>query len=129
MVYLRPHHLVCLLSFQGNGYDDVFVKKLAQIVSTLKRNSDKKIITIVNNRSDDVCKFCPKNKSGVCEEQQEIVRLDVAFAKILDLGKGKVFSFDSLKEIIKNISAEEFKTVCGECRWFGICYNSLYQPL
>ncbi|MDR0580607.1 MAG: DUF1284 domain-containing protein [Holosporaceae bacterium] len=118
MIFLRPHHLVCLQGFRGEGYSDAFVVAVKEVVSTLNNSRHAKIITVIN-QCDDVCEHCPKMVNNQCEEEQEIVKLDAHFAKILKLCTGDTVSLFEIQEIARKQLLPP--KICGDCRWFDIC--------
>ena len=36
MIYLRAHHILCILQFRGYGYSDEFIKNMQNIMNRLK---------------------------------------------------------------------------------------------
>lgn len=54
---LRPHHLMCIQSYVGKGYDEDFVKVMDKITYEL-RNNKEYLINIVFS-TDDICVACP----------------------------------------------------------------------
>lgn len=125
MISLRAHHLVCLQSFQGKGYDDAFVSHASGLLDRLLDNAERKIITVAN-KCDDLCEFCPNNWNGKCEDEQKIAALDDCYAKLLEVSFGDVVSFlEARRKIAERISKEQFEQICGDCKWHDICRNNL----
>jgi hypothetical protein len=50
-IRLRPHHLLCVLTFVGRGYDEAFTANLAAIVERLDGGTE---IALVED-ADDIC--------------------------------------------------------------------------
>ena len=69
---LRGHHLLCLQGFQGYGYDENFVKNMAEINQS--RKLDDTTISITNE-ADDICKACPNLKNNLCENNAQNERI------------------------------------------------------
>jgi hypothetical protein len=123
-VHLRPHHLVCLLSFQGRGYNDVFVAETGNIVEIMKAEPKKKLVRVVSG-CDDVCEYCPKNNNNLCENELMVSNLDAFFFKKLNFFEGNIMSFEEINAKVKTLSAGDFFDICFGCRWFDICRKNL----
>ena len=125
-VNLRTHHLVCLQSFIGKGYNDVFVANVFRILGYLKKYKDKKSI-VVDNKVDVLCMYCPNNSGFKCNEELRIKILDEKFSTILQSSEGEIFSMQEItKKIANNLSEKDFSEICGNCCWVTICKNSLF---
>jgi hypothetical protein len=118
---LRPHHLVCLLSFQGKGYSEVFVSKTSKIIETMKTAPKKKLVSVING-CDDICEYCPKNSHSLCKDEDKVSDLDAKFSQKLNFFEGNILSLNDIKERVKILSVEEFCEICSGCCWFCICY-------
>jgi len=125
MFKFRPHHLICNLCFQGNGYNARFTKRLAAINKTLLTNPHTKYIQIVNG-TDDICIRCPKNKAGKCEHETSTALIDDSYYTILRLSIGEIVSLNDV--IIKTkrfLSMNSFRDICGQCPWKHLCEPAL----
>ncbi len=122
---LRAHHLVCLQSFQGKGYNNEFVKNMKEAVDFLHANPDTPVIEVIDS-SDSLCKVCPNNKSGKCKDEENIRLLDENYSKMLKIKQGDKVSLNLIKMAFsKNITYEIFQKICNDCCWKYICENNL----
>lgn len=128
IIKFRPHHFLCTIAYQGMGYSKDFVTNYDFIAKQIKNNENIKIE--VTNVLDSICASCPHKiiKSNSCTEQDKIMKLDSAHAKILNLKNKQVISFYEAKEKIKqNMTLELFYEACKPCEWqsLGICEKAL----
>jgi hypothetical protein len=123
-IYLRPHHLICIMNFRGEGYSDLFVIEMGKIVDSIKRNRYQKIICLVPH-CDDICKHCSKKCGERCEDEDQISKLDAISFKVLNLSYSDSFCWTEIQRAVEtHLSLEEFEDTCCECQWFRICRNA-----
>lgn len=125
MITLRPHHILCIQNYKGEGYSFEFTKNMDKIVESLKRNSMQEIK--ITFSTDDVCSKCP-NKQGedLCASNYKVKFIDNKVIKYLDL-KEDVYSYEYLINLLKEaININSFKDICGQCEWYkkGICKDT-----
>lgn len=129
-IQLRPHHLLCFLSFKGLGYSNEFVANYWQVVDKIK-NHDALIQIVFKN--DYICASCPHYiNQNLCQYQTKIKSLDKRHTEVLALGAGQVLSYAQVKELIKTkMSLEKFHKACNGCSWksLGICESTLMKLL
>ena len=70
---IRPHHMLCMQFFEGKGYSDGFVASMAAIKEKLEKEDPQ--VEIVEG-TDDVCKNCPHNMGGACENEDSVRQHD-----------------------------------------------------
>ena len=68
MIKIRPHHLLCMRAYIGNGYSEEFKIEMEKVIKELKvyneflksdnLNNDIKKVNIVFN-TDSLCEKCP----------------------------------------------------------------------
>lgn len=122
MITLRPHHILCIQNYKGEGYSFEFTKNMDKIVENLKSNSMQEIK--ITFSTDDVCSKCP-NKQGedLCISNYKVKFIDNKVIKYLDL-KEEVYRYEYLINLLKEaINRNSFKDICGQCEWYkkGIC--------
>lgn len=83
MIKLRPHHLLCLIGWEGHGYDQAFTDNFNRIAAAVKTGDSIPIFAGKNeNRytvpgfsvrlvagNDDICACCPKVETADCREE------------------------------------------------------------
>lgn len=118
---------MCLKGFQGYGYNSDFVKNMTEVNS--KRKLDQTTI-ILTNSEDDICKFCPNLKNGLCENEEQnkrIVEMDNEVLKKLDISKehNAVKLFKKIDSIFN--TQDSVSKICFKCKWQDKCL--FYQKL
>jgi hypothetical protein len=120
-IKLRPHHLMCGLCFQGDGYSQEFVDNIAAIKKRIEEDDTADIIELVSG-CDDVCKKCPHKQQSGCEFDEKVLRLDAAYLQSLVLQYGQIISMEKLTASIRHkMDLKKFDENCGNCSWFHLC--------
>jgi len=129
MPLLRGHHLICLQFFNGEGYDETFIKNLRD---TLKRTSNEEIT--ISSGADDVCESCSylkKDRCGYSENaDKEILDMDKKALELLDHSYNDKVRWNELTNKLPGIFPKWFSLYCRECEWRSACEkNDLFQQL
>ncbi len=130
MIKFRPHHFLCNLGFQGNGYSPEFTENFRLINAlTVGAAGDAGRVEIeVTLETDSICGPCPNRNQSRCATQDKIDRLDEAHAEILSLKDGERLTWvEALARIKKEFSLEKFHKACAPCSWkdSGYCESAL----
>ena len=117
---LRPHHILCISHFIGNGYDERFVLNMTEIVTALS-NDNPHVALVVG--ADAICSACPHNTQGGCDQQEKVVRYDTACLSLLGLHEGDTLPWQQLHRLAKDhiLDAGRLVKVCGDCGWYALC--------
>ncbi len=68
MIKIRPHHLLCIHSFVGKGYNDEFIENMSSIVNAIKNSEELDLNVSIS--FDEICLKCPlKKNENLCESQ------------------------------------------------------------
>lgn len=125
MPALRGHHLICLNFFQGEGYDEVFIKNLKEILSKVEQESIR-----ITEGIDDVCKSCPYFKNNRCEYEEgadeEIRRQDEMALRLLNIQVGELINWEEIKKRLPEIFSQWYEKYCYDCDWLNVCENNHY---
>ena len=125
-VEFRPHHFLCTLGFQGEGYSSDFVRNYKEIVSKISQEDT--MIEVVGGM-DSICAPCPNNIDGIlCTSQAHISKLDQNHLSALGLKIGDKISWNDAKKLIKSkVQPQDLKILCAGCEWYdyGMCTSSL----
>jgi len=124
-ILLRPHHLICMHGFVGNGYSDEFAKHFAAVICQIKNGEA--VIQVTHNL-DDVCSTCPNVCHTVCDNQKMVEDLDKAYEEVLAVHENELLMWDELLERIRtHLTIEKFHEICPHCSWkqFGYCEKGL----
>ncbi len=146
IITLRAHHLLCSRLFTGHGYDDRFTERMGEAVSRMRVGHYKNPVAYPMSDAvklicscDYVCEMCPNriNESGIkdkpdlcgCRLGTEDVHLkDKLTLKYTGLRENEAYTLEALEKAVRNITAVQFKDICGACRWYkeGYCrYEAL----
>jgi uncharacterized protein len=131
-ITFRPHHFMCALSFQGNGYSPAFVANFAAIMQQLNAPEGNAVEIAVVDHTDSICEPCPSRLGKACQTQEKITRLDNAHAQVLQISPGQTLTWGAAKQRIGDLmSLENFHQACEGCSWksFGICEGVLTKFL
>lgn len=127
MLLLRPHHLLCLLFYEGKGYSESFVRNMNNVNAYL--NSHSKVQILLVDGSDCICSCCPKRReNGACESLQKVERLDADVLHTFWLKIGRYYDYCKLTaRIQKMLDVRTMQKLCCECEWYvrGICGKGL----
>ena len=120
MVRLRPHHLLCLRHFQGQGYSPDFTRNMARISSALHGDIFQDVL--IMQGADDLCAVCPHlSVSGLCEKEEQVSTYDSCTSQQFGVNGG-VYEYRQLqKRIDKELTAAMLGRICAGCAWLDIC--------
>lgn len=123
-VRLRPHHLLCILTYVGRGYSPAFTANMTLIAERLAAGE---AIEIVEG-PDDICAPLLDEPEPHCH-RPEIIDRDLRAAD--DLSRlvglpvlaGSRFSLgqDQLRRLRAAMADGQARSACGGCEWNGLC--------
>lgn len=127
---LRPHHLLCIQSYSGKGYNDAFVENMNRITERL-RNEDKTSVEIVFS-DDDLCACCPNlQKDGFCRDNEKVTSYDKKVTGYFHIEEKTYTYQDITREIRRRMTPEILADICKDCEWYPtsackrvLCENS-----
>jgi hypothetical protein len=123
-VSIRPHHLLCMLTYLGKGYTPAFVDNYSAIVQRL---NDGEPVELVDG-PDDLCQ--PMLNEPGCQCRNESVRhrdrtatADIAQALGRQLESGKSFVLDRqvLSLLREAFAMGTIRKACEGCEWQILC--------
>jgi hypothetical protein len=125
----RGHHLICLQFFNGDGYDENFIKNLRDTLS----RADGELVT-VGWGADDICASCLYLRDGKCGQSDGadtvILQMDRKALELLGISIGKRVMWDMLRGEMQNVFPQWFSFYCRECEWRDACgKSSFYRRL
>lgn len=120
VVLLRPHHLLCIAHFVGNGYDDRFIANMTKVISTLDK--DNPLVRLVVGE-DSICRACPHNIDGICEQDHKVRRYDASSLSLCGLHEDDELPWYHLLRLAEDriLDAGQLCMVCGDCGWYSLC--------
>ena len=75
--------------------------------------------------TDDVCKNCPHNMSGACENEDSVRQHDKrVYDKVIET-VGNSAKWSSITKAIREniIDSGKMRETCGKCQWSDICFK------
>ncbi|AFL49242.1 hypothetical protein ABIE78_004992 [Sinorhizobium fredii] len=124
MVRLRGHHLLCLLTFVGEGYTPAFTRNYLRIAGRL---SSGEAIEIVEG-PDDICAPMLDVREAHCRNDSVLDRDGKALAAVTDLlgislkaGSVLVLDGDRLERMRASFAVGTVRTACEDCEWSPLC--------
>jgi hypothetical protein len=123
-IRLRPHHLLCLLTYAGKGYSAAFVANFNAIAARLSAGED---ILIVSG-PDDICAPLLGEVGPHCLRDSVTERDRQAAASVgtllgYPIAEGLELQLHSalLRNMRDAFSSGRIRGACGGCEWFDLC--------
>lgn len=123
-VRLRPHHLLCLLTYVGKGYSPAFIAGLTAIAKRIDGGED----VVIVHGPDDICTPMLDDPTAHCRNATIDIR-DAAAA--YDVGKllgrgiraGIRLSLtpDIIAQMRKGFAKAQTRSACVRCDWADLC--------
>lgn len=121
---LRPHHLLCLLTYVGKGYNSTFVANFNAIAERIKRGEDIRIV----HGPDDICAGLLDEPDCHCfgesvRERDRLAAADMQAASGHPVSAGGAFVLDAatLGTMRRAFSRGAVRGACLGCQWEGLC--------
>ncbi|MCW0000371.1 DUF1284 domain-containing protein [Pararhizobium sp. YC-54] len=123
-IRLRPHHLLCMLTFVGRGYTQAFTENYIRIAARLSAGED----ILVVEGPDDVCApmLGEADHHCLCDSVTERdLKAWQAVEALLKVPAGPGASIrpdtDFLKRMREAFSAGSIREGCARCEWSPLC--------
>ena len=129
MARLRGHHLVCLHFYDGEGYDEPFIRNLEKVLAEVRREGAQ-----VVEGADDVCSLCLHRSEDHCTysaaADREIREMDRKALALLTLAPGDRADWKGTEETVVANFREWYAAHCFACSWRPVCEkNALFRQL
>lgn len=121
---LRPHHLLCIPHFTGNGYNPAFIAHLTAISSEIRANPKTPVKLVFG--CDDLCLMCPHMVDEKCVSAEKTKRMDSAVLRVCGLQSGCSAGWSYLFQTVKQniLQTDAFHEICGNCQWYALCRDT-----
>ncbi|WP_306864288.1 DUF1284 domain-containing protein [Neorhizobium galegae] len=123
-VRLRPHHLLCMLTFVGEGYSPAFVANYRRLAGRLSAGEPIEIVS----GPDDICAPLLSDEDAHCFGASVAGRDAAALADIAcllgrELEIGAVIASDPalFEKMRRAFSAGLTRRACTGCEWSSLC--------
>jgi len=129
-VQLRPHHLLCLLTYVGKGYTPDFVVNYDLIAKRLSSGEEIEVI----DGPDDVCQPLLCEKEPHCWRESVRRRdaqaaLDVGKLLGMEIGAGTRIGLDAALLLRMRTAYAQGVTqeACRGCEWSDLCHKTAIE--
>lgn len=128
VIPLRPHHLLCLLTFVGRGYSDSFARRLSAVAESLNRGTPARLIAgpdaicagLLGCTHDDG--HC-RRPSVAARDAEALRRLAPFFGGQLALG-AEIPNLPARRVALRTAyRAGAFAAACHGCPWERFCQD------
>ena len=125
---LRPHHLICLRLFRGQGYSTAFVENLEETLARARSAG-----AVVVEGVDDVCAACPGLADGRCAwapgSDEEVRRLDALALALLGRAPLDVIDWSAMEPDVLEALPDWDIGACPSCEWRAVCSGAIPRAL
>jgi hypothetical protein len=110
---------MCLAYFIGKGYSEGFTGHMQSMLELLEQDVPIRLTV----QTDEICKACPNNHSGICKDSMRVRTFDLGVLKACALQEGDVLPFFTFARAVQEnvIRSGKREEICGDCSWDGIC--------
>lgn len=123
-IRLRPHHLLCLLTYAGKGYSAAFTANYDVIAA---RIAGGEAVTLVDG-PDDICAPLLGDAEPHCwrdsvVERDRLALSDVSALLGMPLAAGQSLSLTTpmLARMRRGFAETTVRTACSGCEWSDLC--------
>jgi len=123
MVDLRPHHLLCILTYAGRGYSPAFVRSFDRIARAVSAGCTIRIV----DGPDDVCAplDCDPDRhclsASVRWRDEEAARALAMMLGPLPAGRRLRLTRPRLDQLRAAFAAGQVRGACRMCEWAPLC--------
>ena len=123
-VRLRPHHLLCVLTYVGRGYSPAFTANMTVVAERLGAGEEIELVA----GPDDICVPLLDGPDPHCR-RASVMERDRAAARdlhdLLDLdvrtGAHPVLDEDVIRRLRAAFASDQIRSACTGCEWVDLC--------
>lgn len=123
-VRLRAHHLLCMLTFVGEGYNPAFTENYRSIARRLSAGEEIELVS----GPDDICAPLMEGGDPHCLnasviERDALARQAVARLFGNEIKPGSIIRPEAelLRDLRRNFTSGAIRQACSGCEWEGLC--------
>lgn len=123
-VRLRPHHLLCMLTYVGKGYSPAFVENYEAIAARLSAGEEAQLVA----GPDDICGPLTADPAAHCHGASVVERdreAADAVARLLGsplpLGARITPTLALIERLRANFATGDIRSACAGCEWSDLC--------
>ncbi|MHC1547709.1 DUF1284 domain-containing protein [Phyllobacterium sp. K27] len=123
-IRLRPHHLLCMLTYVGKGYSQAFTDNYDGVIARLGTGEE----IIIGQGPDEICQpllettesHC-HNASVVERDAQALHDVGRLLGRTLKVGDRLKIDPQTLENMRQSFVGGMMRTACSGCEWFELC--------
>lgn len=119
MIPLRPHHLLCTLSYSGHGYSEEFTARMDELTARLRAGEEPTFRLQIS--PDYLCEVCPNRTENGCESDEKVLRYDRKTLDALGLCESEIDYAEAKRLLREKLTDELLRSICGDCEWRELC--------
>ena len=123
-VRLRPHHLLCVLTYVGRGYSPAFTANMARVAERLGAGEDIELVA----GPDDICAPLLDGPDPHCRRASVTERDRAAAHDLHDLlgfdlrtGAHLMLDEDLIGRLREAFASDKIRPACTGCEWVDLC--------
>ena len=123
-IRLRPHHLLCVLTYVGRGYSPAFTANMTRIAQRLGAGEDIELVA----GPDDICAPLLGNPDPHCHRPSVVERDRAAARDLSDLlgldvrtGAHLVLDDEVIGRLRAAFASHQIRSACTGCEWVDLC--------
>lgn len=120
---LRPHHLLCLAAFCGDGYSEAFIRRMAELQADYLTDRPFRL----TRGPDPICGMCPNRQGTQCGASEGVSsrELDERVMQGLKLDSQEVWTWQEVAARLRELPRSRRDALCTGCSWFEKSHCSL----
>ena len=123
-VRLRPHHLLCMLTYVGKGYSPAFIANMTSVAARLGAGEEIELVA----GPDDICAPLLDGDDPHCHRASVMARDRAAagaIGRLLEVdpktGARLALDVDLLHRLRVAFASGRIRSACAGCDWVGLC--------
>jgi hypothetical protein len=124
VIRLRPHHLLCILTYAGKGYSPAFVANYDTLAARIGAGED----VLLVSGPDDICAPLLGEADAHCfntsvTERDRLASRDVGTLWGKAVAEGDILTLDAarLKRMREAFATQAIRSACPGCEWHDLC--------
>ncbi len=120
---MRAHHLLCMLTFAGEGYTPDFIANFAAIVARIGAGEAVELV----DGPDDICAPLAATTDTHCDDpavrrrDREALRALALAEPPLSVERPLLLDAATIAVLRAQFAAGTIRPACGGCEWFALC--------
>ncbi|MEM1081404.1 MAG: DUF1284 domain-containing protein [Pseudomonadota bacterium] len=133
-VRLRPHHLLCTLTYSGEGYSEPFIENFNNIIDRLAAGETVQIV----NGPDDICAPLVRDQHTHCNrasvrarDRQAADDIAALLGQAVGPGDAVVLDQGTIGHLRHRFATHQIRSACKGCEWYRLCSSiadQQFQP-